>query len=311
MIVLLSFFTHITRSLADRLLQAGKTSDQLVCFLNTQPLLYGLLHGGDQLHVAIKDRTDNLAVMTDQSTITTVFQDFEKSRTGIGRLNLADAEEVNIEHLDTIGHWYAGKFHSAADCVGPSNQPLGIAGRPDSVNPPLVFCDVTCSKDMLVGCEQPVVDNHPVLDLEAAISCQVTVRSHTGGEDDNVSRDFAAVFKQYAVHGFVTGELLDLDATFYRHMLIVEIGLEQFCRLGRELSRQQPVETLENGDLCSAFLQSPCGFQSEQSSTDTDRPAPRSQSIDQFFGMFECPQHGHSVTIGTGNWRDEGVCTIA
>ncbi len=88
--------------------------------------------------------------MANQTSIVAVLQNFKEPGAGIVWLNLADAEQVDIEDLDAVGHGDADEFGVAAYRIGTRHQALSIAGGPDAINTALMFSDIPGSENVLV-----------------------------------------------------------------------------------------------------------------------------------------------------------------
>ena len=69
--------------------------------------------------------------------------------------------------------------------------------------------------------------------LEAALSGQMTVGTHTRCKNHQVCRDLTTIFEQDPANSFVAGKLLDLDTALNCHLLLDEMLLQQARRLGR------------------------------------------------------------------------------
>ena len=87
-----------------------------------------------------------------------------------------------------------------------------------------MFADVTGGEDMFIRGKELIIDDDSLFDLEAALAGQVAVGPNAGGENHQVRWNFSAIFEQHAAHGFVTGEFLNLNTTFDRHLLLFEVG---------------------------------------------------------------------------------------
>ena len=237
-----------------------------------------LLRGGHELHVPQQDRAHQAMLVEYKAEIAAVRFLVKHLKSRAFRCDLADAEQIQAEHLERIRAGQAAEFRASSGQIPAGDRALGLGGGPEPVHDALVLGHIAGGQNVGMRSRESIVDHHAVFDFQSGLFRQRTVRPDARGNHHQVRRDRRAILQQNAFHPFTAEDLAGHGVLSQRNADPADMLAQDFSSPLVQLAWQEPPVTFQESHVRPALGQRPGSLQAQDSAADTDAAGPAWQA---------------------------------